>query len=86
MGNHDDPDILRSVTIDLDGSEARIEKLISKDNEPVKIRISYWYQDRIHSGPMEISETDLVNLLQKAIRAGILTSEFINNLHSDIEI
>lgn len=77
MGNHRDPNILRSITIDLNGSQAKIEKLISKENEPAKIRIS---------SPMEISENELVDLLQKAIRAGILSPEFVQNLHSDIEI
>lgn len=77
MGNHRDPNILRSITIDLNGSQARIEKFISKENEPAKIRIS---------SPVEISENELVDLLQKAIRAGILSPEFVQNLHSDIEI
>lgn len=86
MSNNGDPKILRSVSIDLDGSEARIEKLIPKENEPAKIRISCWNQDRLRSSPMEISENELVILLQKAIRAGILSSEFVQNLHSDIEI
>lgn len=86
MGNNGNPKILRSVTIDVTGSEMRIEKFMTKENEPAKIRISYWYQDLIRSAPMEISENELVVLLQKAIRAGVLSPEFLKNLHSDIEI
>jgi hypothetical protein len=83
---NDGSNVLHSVIIDLNGSEARIEKLTPQQNEPEKIRISCWIQDRSHASPLEISEEELVHLLQKAIRAGILTPEFVKNLHADIEI
>ena len=86
MGDNGDPKKHRSVTIDLGTSEGRIEKLLSKDGGPPKIRISCWSQANLNSRPLDISEQELVILLQKAIRAGIISSEFLKNIHSEFEI
>ncbi len=86
MGDNGDPKKFRSVTINLGNSEGRIEKLLSKETGPAKLRISCWSQGQLYSGPLDISENELVNLLQKAIRAGILSPEFIKSLQSEFEI
>ncbi len=86
MGDNGDPKKLHSVTLDLGDSEGMIEKLLSKESGPARIRISCWNQGHQTTRPLDLSETQLVRLLQKAIRAGILSPEFINNLHSEFEI
>jgi len=86
MGDNGDPKILRSVTIDLGDLEGRIEKFLPKEAGPAKIRISCWSQGHPCSSPLDMSENELVNLLQRAIRAGILSPEFLKNLHSEFEI
>jgi hypothetical protein len=84
MGNNQDSKKLRSVTINLGDSEGRIEETLPKETGPAKIRISCWNQGR--SLPMDISQNELVILLQKAIRAGVLSPEFLEDLHSAFEI
>jgi hypothetical protein len=86
MGDNGDPKIIQSVTIDLGDSEGKIEKILSKENELAKIRISSWDQGRLRLSPLDVSENELVNLLQKAIRAGILSPGFLEKLHSEFEI
>jgi hypothetical protein len=86
MGDNGGPNKLRSVSINLGETEGRIEKLLSKESAPARVRISCWSQGHLRSRPLDISETELIRLLQQAIRAGILSSEFIGNLHSEFEI
>ncbi len=82
-GNHKK---ISFVSIDMGELEGRIEKLLGKENEQSKIRISCWSQDRLGYRPLVLSEKELINLLQKAIRAGILSTEFLEDLRSEFEI
>jgi hypothetical protein len=86
MADNGDSRKLRSVTVLLGNAEGRIEKILAKGTEPEKVRISCWKQGQQFPQPLDISENQLVDLLQKAVRAGILSSEFVNNLHSEFEI
>ena len=36
--------------------------------------------------PLEMTENELIRLLQKAIRARVLSDDFLSNLRSDFEI
>ncbi len=74
------------VTIHLGDTEGKIEKLPFKGAQPEKIRISCSGKDQSRSLPLDLTEEELVDLLYQAIRAGILSPEFLNKLHSEFEI
>lgn len=86
MSDNGNPKLYSAVTIEPGNSEGRIEKLLTADPEQAKIRISCWSQGHLQSGPLDISEKDFVTLIYRAVRAGILSPEFLNNLHEEFEI
>ena len=86
MGDQGDPKKLRSVTIHLGTSDGKIEEIPSIENGPVKIRISGWAQAKAVSIPLDLDEKELIDLLQKAVRAGILSPDFAKELSSEFEI
>jgi hypothetical protein len=51
-----------------------------------KIRFSCQSAEPAHAQSLVLSEDELVVLLQKALRAGILSAEFIKNLSAEFEI
>lgn len=86
MGDHGNSTKLRRVSINLGDTEGRIEEILPIKTESVKIRISSWSEDRSSARPLDISEKELVDLLQKAIHTGILSPDFLDNLRSEFEI
>jgi hypothetical protein len=86
MSDHGESKYTHTVTIRLEDSEGRMEKLPPQGSQPARIRISGWSLDQQHARPLDVSEKELVQLLQKAIRAGILSSDFIKSLHAEFEI
>jgi hypothetical protein len=81
-----DPKDFRCVSIRLGNAEGRIEELASTKTGPAKMRISCWSESQPGLRPLEISEKDLLTLLQKAIREGIISPAFINDLRSEFII
>ncbi len=86
MGDQSDPKKLRSVTIHIGNSLGKIEEIPSAENGPVKIRISSWNQAKPATLPLDLDEKELIELLQKAVRAGILSPDFVKDLSSEFEI
>ncbi len=76
----------RYVSIFLGDAEGRIEEAPPSEVAPAQIRIGCWSQEHLLSGPLELSEDDLVNLLENAVRAGILSPNFVKNLSREFEI
>lgn len=76
---------LASASINLDGGECRIEKLAQETGQE-QIRLSLWSQGKMQRRPIALSEQELTALLQAAIRAGILSRDFIGDFHSITEI
>lgn len=76
----------RRVVIDLGDSNGTVEKLASIEPGLEKIRISCASKDRASTSHLDISERDLVSLLYRAVRAGILSPDFLNNLRAEFEI
>jgi len=77
---------LRSVTIHLGTSEGIIEEIPSIENGPIRIRISGWSQGKAVPIPLDLDEKKLIDLLQQAVRAGILSPDFAKELSSEFEI
>jgi hypothetical protein len=86
MGEHNEPVKLRSVSINMGDTEGKIEEIFCLENETILLRLSAHKLEQPLARPLEISETDLVDLLHKAIQAGILSRDFIKNLKSQFEI
>ena len=85
----DDPNGLkkmRSVSINIAGSQGRIEEVFESGDAAAKVRLSCRSQEPVHAQSLVLSERELIDLLQKAIRAGILSQDFIKNLGAEFEI
>jgi len=73
------------VSIPLGSDEGIIERVqISEDEEGVKIYKRKMGFETIE--PVTLGENELLELLQKAIQAGVLSPEFVGQLHNFIEI
>jgi hypothetical protein len=77
---------LTSASINLGGDEGKIEKVLLKESGQEQIRLSLWSQGKMQRSPLSLSEQELVALLQAGIQEGVLSREFIVELHSVIEI
>ena len=61
-----------AVVIFPDGDEARLERLRIKETDSVEIRLSWWKGGRIMMRPLDLPEADLMKLLAKGVRQGVL--------------
>ncbi len=75
-----------SVMVALQQPRGVIDSLQIEETAAGAIRISGWSQGEMLTHPLEISEQELIRLLQKAIRAKVLSADFLSNLRSDFEI
>jgi hypothetical protein len=67
---------IRSVSLTFpSGDEARIERLRIKSSKQIEIRFSWWKNGRMIHRPLDLGERDLMKLLTKAIREGVLLPE-----------
>ncbi len=76
----------RSVSLNLGGALARIEEVYTPEGSGAKIRIACQSTEPVHAQSLVLTEDQLVILLQKAVRAGILSQDFIKELSSEFEI
>jgi len=86
MGKNGKGKQLRSVSVDVGDTQVVIERLDPTGPEPLRIRLASWSQGKMFSRPPVLTEQELVALLQKAIRAKILSPDFLTSLHSEFEI
>jgi len=75
-----------SVSIELAGQEARIEKLAVGRSGKTALRISGRETGQSEAGPLTLSEEQLIELLYKASRSGVISEDFIGKLRGKIEI
>jgi hypothetical protein len=81
MANSVPEKIVSSVSIDLAGKEARIEKLLAGETgsaEQATLRISGGQKGKNASGPLTLSEEQLIE--------GVISNSFIGKLREKIEI
>ena len=57
------------------GDDARLERLHIKETHPIEIRLSWWKDGKMMMRPLDLSETDLMKLLAKGLRQGVLLPE-----------
>jgi hypothetical protein len=70
----------------LPDAHAVLEKIPSKESRDEKIRFTLINKNQQLIQPFELEEFELVLLLQKAIKAGILSPDFVKNLGAEFEI
>jgi len=56
-------------------SEGRIERLRIKSTGKIEIRFSWWMDGRMMPKPLDLPEADLMTLLARGIKAGVLMVE-----------
>jgi hypothetical protein len=78
--------IVPSVSIDLAGRVARIEKLTAAETGQITLRISGGQKGESPAGPLTLSEEQLIELLYKASLSGVISKDFIGKLREKIEI
>ncbi len=77
---------LAASTINLGNEVCKIERLPINETGQEQIRFSIWSQGKMLNRPISLTEKELVALLQAAIQQGILSQDFLHELHSIIEI
>jgi hypothetical protein len=82
----DKPDVRREVMVDLGDQVVKLEALTAQDVSPSRVRVSAWSKDLAQPHPLDLTEAQLVTLLERAIRAGLISTEFIHNLRAEFEI
>jgi len=85
MNSDDDAQVTASTSVDLEGLEARVEKILNGSGQE-KIRLSGWNGGNILRQPLVLSEAELLEVLHQAIHAGVLPRNFIGKLRERIEI
>ena len=86
MKNSPPRKIVSAVSIDLDGHEARLERLAARSDGQADIRILVVHKGESQVGPLILSEEQLIELLHRASHAGVLSAGFIGRLREKIEI
>ena len=86
MKNTRPREIIATVTIDLGGREARMDKLAAAEKGQPDILIAATPQGQGKAGPLVLTEEQLIELLHKASHAGILSHGFFGKLREAIEI
>jgi hypothetical protein len=86
MGDSANKKAVSLVSINLPDAQAVLEKIPSPESGAEKIRFLLTSKSQRIIQPFELVESDLVLLLQKAIKAGILSPDFVKNLGAEFEI
>ena len=86
MNKNTQAKIVASVSVEIDGVEARIEKLSTGGDGQTAIQISAWKKGKSLPGPLALSEEQLIELLHQATHVGVVSPDFIGKLRQKIEI
>ena len=78
--------IVASVSVDFGEKDARIEKISVGEDANTVIRILAWKKGGSQAEPLVLSEEQLIEILHKALHAGVLSQDFIGKLKEKIEI
>ncbi len=86
MGDSANKKAVGPVSVKLPEAHAVLEKIPSEESRDEKIRFTLINKNQQLLQPFELEESELVLLLQKAIKAGILSPDFVKNLGAEFEI
>ncbi len=60
--------------------EVRLERLYIKEHERDEIRFSWWPNGKMAQKPLDVTEEQLLDLLEEGIKQGVFTSKFLGQL------
>jgi hypothetical protein len=63
---------------------ARIERLLLKDDTQESIRFSWWKDGKFVHRPLDLLESDLLELMRAAIKEGVFAEEFLSALRATL--
>jgi hypothetical protein len=86
MKPSDNATIISSASIDIQGQETRIEKILPAGAGQETLRLSTLAIGALISQPLILTEEELLDLLHHAIHARVLSQDFITKLRQKIEI
>lgn len=66
----------------LSREEARIERLRIKATNVEEIRFSWWKNGKIVPRPLDLTEADLIELIQSAVEKNVLSPKFLSDLRA----
>ena len=75
----DTPYMKEIVTVSGPHGEA-IERIFFKVHQREEIRFSWWNGNKLNMRPLDVTEDELLPLMQAAILAGVFTPEFMCKL------
>ena len=78
--------IVATASVNLADHEARIERLSGGEARQATLRLSVFKKGKSLTGPLMLSEEQLIELLHKAIHAGVVSPGFIGKMREKIEI
>ncbi len=60
--------------------EVRLERLYIKEHDREEIRFSWWPNGRMAQKPLDVTEPELLDLLEEGLKQGIFTADFLEQL------
>lgn len=76
-----DTNYAREIKTVSDQLGQRIERIYVKSKESEEIRFSWWPEGRMANRPLDIPESELLELMRVAFRNGVFSLDFMKNLH-----
>lgn len=71
---------LATASLSSGDSEVRIERLFVKEFQQEEIRFSWWKNDKMMMRPLDLPESELLELFQIAIQKRVFTPAFLRDL------
>ncbi len=86
MDRNPAPKNFLSVEIRSGDSECRIEQVPDVVSGTSRVRLSNWRDGQPQTEHVDLTEKELVTLLARAIRSGVVSHDFIRILKAEFEI
>ncbi len=76
-----DTDYATEIKTARDGIGQSIERIFVKEHQQEEIRFSWWKNGNLVIRPLDLPESELLPLMEKAIREGVFSPAFLKGLH-----
>jgi hypothetical protein len=71
---------LARATVEYEGGELRIERLLLKESGQEAVRFSWWKDGKMAPRPLDLPEAELLMLFERAIGRQVFTPNFLQQL------
>lgn len=76
-----DTDYAREIVTARDSIGQSIERIFVKEHNQEEIRFSWWKNGNMVIRPLDLPESELLPLMQDAVRKGVFSPAFLKGLH-----